>query len=66
VPPGRAIPLSGEATRKLTGGYAIQEHGLSQTVTLQVTGGVIDRNPGSDATIFRRKLEQLAGAISDA
>lgn len=66
VPPGRAIPLSAEATRKLSGGYAVQENGLSHTVAVQVTAGVIDRNPGSDATIFRRKLEQLAGAISGA
>jgi GGDEF domain-containing protein len=64
VPPGRAIPLSAEATRKLSGGYAVQENGLSQTVALQVTAGVIDRHPGSDSATFRRKLEQLAGAIS--
>jgi GGDEF domain-containing protein len=64
VPPGRAIPLSAEATRKLSGGYAIQENGLSHTVAVQVTAGVIDRNPGSDSALFRKKLDQLAGAIS--
>jgi GGDEF domain-containing protein len=64
IPPGRAIPLTAEATRKLSGGYAVQENGLSHTVAVQVTAGVIDRHPGSDSTLFRKKLEQLAGAIS--
>jgi GGDEF domain-containing protein len=66
VPPGNAIPFSAEASRKLSGGYAVQENGLSQTVTLQTTAGVIDRNPGADAATFHLKLEQLAGAISGA
>jgi GGDEF domain-containing protein len=66
VPPGHAIPLSAEATRKLTGGYAVQENGLSQRVSLQTTAGVIDRSPGSDAATFHQKLQQLAGAISGA
>jgi GGDEF domain-containing protein len=66
VPPGQAIPLSAEATRKLSGGYAVQENGMSQTVTLQATAGVIDRNTGADAATFHLKLEQLAGAISGA
>jgi len=64
VPPGQAIPLSAEATRKLSGGYAVQENGMSKTVTLQTTAGVIDRNAGADSATFRLKLEQLAGAIS--
>ncbi len=64
IPPGRAIPLSAEATRKLSGGYAVQENGLSHTVAVQATAGVIDRHPGSDSALFRKKLEQLAGAIS--
>lgn len=64
VPPGRAISLSTEATRKLSGSYAVQENGLSQNVTLQATAGVIDRNPGADSATFHHKLEQLAGAIS--
>jgi len=66
VPPGRAMPLSVEASRKLSGGYAIQENGLSQTVTIQVTAGVLDRTPGADSATFHQKLEQLAGAISGA
>jgi GGDEF domain-containing protein len=64
VPPGRAIPLSAEATRKLSGGYAIQENGLSQNIALQASAGVIDRNPGADAATFHQKLAQLAGAMS--
>lgn len=66
MPPGHAIPLSAEASRKLSGGYAIQENGLSQKLTLQVTAGVIDRSANSDAATFRQKLDQLAGAISGA
>ena len=66
VPPGQAIPLSAEATRKLSGGYAVQENGLSHKVVLQATAGVIDRAPGADAATFHEKLAQLAGAISGA
>jgi GGDEF domain-containing protein len=66
VPPGRAMPLSAEAARKLSGNYSIQENGLSQNITVQATAGVIDRNLGADAATFHQKLEQLAGAISGA
>jgi GGDEF domain-containing protein len=66
VPPGRAIPLSAEATRKLSGGYAIQENGLSHTVAVQATAGVIDRTAGADSATFHQKLDQLAAAISGA
>jgi len=66
VPSSRAIALSAEATRKLSGGYAVQENGLSQTVTLQATAGVVDRSPGADSAAFRQKLDQLAGAIAGA
>jgi GGDEF domain-containing protein len=64
VPAGNAIPLSAEATRKLTGSYAVQENGLSQKVTVQATAGVIDRPAGANSATFLEKLEQLAGAIS--
>lgn len=64
VPAGNAIPLSAEATRKLTGSYAVQENGLSQKVTVQATAGVIDRPAGTNAATFLEKLAQLAGAIS--
>ncbi len=66
IPASRAIQLSAEVARKLSGGYAIQENGLSHTVVLQTTAGVIDRTPGADSATFRQKLEQLAGAISGA
>jgi GGDEF domain-containing protein len=66
VLPGNAIPLSAEASRKLSGGYAVQENGLSQKVTLQVTAGVIDRVASTDSAPFLDKLAQLAEAISGA
>jgi len=66
VPSGRAMRLSAEAARKLSGGYAVQENGLSQTVTIQARSGVIDRNPGTDSAAFHQKLEQLAAAICGA
>jgi GGDEF domain-containing protein len=66
MPATRAMTLSTEATRKLSGRYAVQENGLSQSVALQATAGVIDRTPGGDSTTFLQKLEQLAVAISGA
>jgi GGDEF domain-containing protein len=66
MPSGRAIPLSTGASSKLSGSYAIEENGLSQTVVLQATAGVIDRNSTADATLFLQKLDQLAAAISSA
>jgi GGDEF domain-containing protein len=66
VPPGRSSPLSAEAVRKLSGGYAIQENGLSQTVILQATAGAVDRIPGPDSAAFRQKLERLAQGIRGA
>jgi GGDEF domain-containing protein len=66
LPPGSAIPLAAEATRELSGSYAIQENGQSKRVTLQASAGVIDRPPGADAPTFHQKLQQLAAAISGA
>jgi GGDEF domain-containing protein len=66
VSPGSAIPLSAEATRKLSGTYVIQEDGLSQKVVLNATSGLIDRAANADSSTFRQKLEQLAVAICGA
>jgi GGDEF domain-containing protein len=66
LPPGQAIHLSAEVTRRLSGGYAVQENGLSQKVSLQATASVIDRSAGVDAATFHQRLTQLAGAISGA
>jgi GGDEF domain-containing protein len=66
IPPGRAISLSAEATAKLSGGYAVQENGLSQRIAVQAIAGVIDRAAGAPPDSFHQKLEQLAGAISGA
>lgn len=64
--PGAAIPLSADANRKLCGRYAVLENGLSQTVAVQATAGVLDRAANADASTFRQKLDQLAGAICGA
>lgn len=64
--PGHAIALSTEATRKLSGNYAVQENGLAQKVTLQATSGIIDRQGNVDSATFHQKLQQLAGAICGA
>jgi hypothetical protein len=53
------------AMSKLSGGYAAQENGLSHTLVLQTSAGVIERAPGVDADTFREKLKQLAAAIVD-
>ena len=66
LPPGSAIPLSSEATRRLSEPYSIPQSGRSQIVVLHATAGVIDRPLGADSTTFRQKLVQLAGAISGA
>ena len=66
VPSSRAMALSTEAARKLSGGYAVQENGLSQTVTVLARTGTVDRNPGADSAMFRQRFEQLAAAISGA
>jgi GGDEF domain-containing protein len=66
LPAAEALPLSAEATRKLSGPYAVQENGLAQKVIVQAAAGVIDRAPNADPSAFRRKLEQLAAAISGA
>jgi GGDEF domain-containing protein len=63
---GSAMSIAAEATRKLSGGYAVQENGLSQTVSVQATSGVIDRSASADAAAFHQKLAQLADAISGA
>lgn len=66
IPAGHAIPLSAEASAKLSGCYSVQENGQSQRVSVQATAGVIDRPAGAPAQTFHQKLEQLAGAISGA
>jgi GGDEF domain-containing protein len=66
LPTGEVIPLSGEATRKLSGAYSIQENGLAQKVTVQATAGVIERAASADPATFRQKLVQLGSAIAGA
>jgi GGDEF domain-containing protein len=60
--PTQAISLSAEATRKLSGSYAIQENGQSQRVMVQATSGIIDCPAATDSSKFHEKLAQLTGA----
>jgi GGDEF domain-containing protein len=64
LPPGEAIPLSAEASQKLSGSYSVQENGLAQKIAVQATAGVIDRAVGADSESFRKKIDQLAEAIA--
>ncbi len=66
MPTSRAMALVSEATTKLSGSYAVQENGMSHTVSVSATAGIIERATGADTSTFHDKLEQLAGAISGA
>lgn len=66
MPTSRAMALVSEATTKLSGSYAVQENGMSHTVSVNATAGIIERPTGADASTFHDKLEQLSGAISGA
>lgn len=66
MPTARAMALVSEAISKLSGSYAVQENGLSHTVSVNATAGIIERPAGADTSSFHDKLEQLSGAISGA
>lgn len=61
--PAAAIALSREAAKRLSGAYSIQENGMSRSIDLQTSAGVIDRAPGADAHTFRQKLLQMSAAL---
>ncbi|MGH9558173.1 MAG: GGDEF domain-containing protein [Bryobacteraceae bacterium] len=64
IEPGGAMALSREAARKLSGAYSVQENGLAQEVLIEVTAGVLVRGRADDSNAFRKKLGQLASALS--
>ncbi len=66
MPAARGITLSAEAAGKLSGSYAVQENGLSHTISIQATAGIVERPAGADIPTFHQKLEQLSGAIAGA
>jgi GGDEF domain-containing protein len=63
VEPAAAIDLSRQAAKRLSGAYSIQENGMSRTVELQASAGVIDHGPGGDEHAFRQKLLQMCAAL---
>jgi GGDEF domain-containing protein len=63
-PPGEAIPLSSEATQKLSGSYSVQENGLAHKVAVQTSAGVIERAAGANPASFHQKFDQLSEAIA--
>lgn len=66
VDSGEAIRVSRDASRRLTGTYAVQEEGLSHNVALRVATGVVDHGAGGDRAAFAQKLAQLSEALAGA
>jgi GGDEF domain-containing protein len=65
IEPAAAIAVSRLATKKLAGDYSVQDNGVSHTLSLQATAGVIDRAAGSDESAFRKKLSQMLQVLSE-
>ena len=63
--PAAAIGVSRAASKKLTGNYAVQENGVSHTVTLQTVAGVIDRSLNSDEASFEQKLARMSERLCE-
>jgi len=63
IAPPDAAALSNEVTRKLSGHYSVQENGLSRSVALQVTTGIVERQGGVVSDSFLRRLEQMSLAL---
>ena len=64
--PAATFRVARLATRQLSGEYAVQDHGQSQSVYLEAVAGVIDRSTGSDEASFQQKLLQMSKALSGA
>ncbi len=63
VDPTKAMVLSRDLSKKLSGSYAGQD-GASAKVALEVTSGVIDWKAQGDPTLLPRRLEQLSDTLS--
>jgi GGDEF domain-containing protein len=63
VSPASAVALSAEIAQKLSTRYAVQENGVSHTLSLHVATAVVDHPPGDDARKFRVTLEQMTGVM---
>jgi GGDEF domain-containing protein len=61
--PASASSVSGELSKQLSSRYAIQEHGVSQQVSLRVDTVVVDRPTGTDPERFRQRLDQTSAVL---
>jgi GGDEF domain-containing protein len=66
IDPVAAIHMSRKASKKLSGDYSVQENGLSRNIDLQAVAGIIERQRGTDAVSFQKKLQQMAEVLSAA
>ena len=58
------IALSREASRRLSGGYSVQENGISQNVQLNVAAGIVERTHGMSWSSILPKLQQMSEALA--
>jgi GGDEF domain-containing protein len=63
VDPSVVEKLREQAVLKLSGGYSIQENGISRTVALEVKVGMVAREKGADAATFYPKLGQVGAQV---
>ena len=63
VSPASAVGISSEIAQKLSTRYAVQENGVSHTLSLHVATAVVDHPPGGDTRKFRAKWEQMTGVM---
>ena len=64
--PGGGMALTREVTRKLSGGYSVQEDGSTHEVTLEITVGTLHRAADDEPSAFAKKLAQLSAALEQA
>jgi GGDEF domain-containing protein len=63
VEPAKALVISSDLTKKLSGTYGGQ-NSSSPSVALEVVSGVIDWKPQGDPALLPRRLEQLSETLS--
>jgi GGDEF domain-containing protein len=64
IEPAAVISLSREATIRLSGGYTVQENGMSRRIDLTAATGVLERVRGMTSAAFHQKLQQMADALA--
>lgn len=66
IDPAAVLSLSREATARLAGSYSVQQSGLARAIELHAVSGVIERQRGTDAASFHKKLLQMTEALSNS